>query len=149
MGFGPVYDYAPGKVDWLARGLPTEGRDAGAATAGSLARRDVATCTLDTPLHEARKRAAAAGGVCVVTNEDRVVLGLLREKEFAAADDDAPVPKAMRPGPSTFRPHVAVKEMAEYMTKHNLESAPITSADGRLIGVLYRDVAVHAAHNGS
>jgi rhodanese-related sulfurtransferase len=28
MGFSRVYDYAVGKVDWMAAGLPTEGTNA-------------------------------------------------------------------------------------------------------------------------
>ena len=28
LGFQQVYDYVPGKVDWLARGLPREGEKA-------------------------------------------------------------------------------------------------------------------------
>jgi hypothetical protein len=35
--------------------------------------------------------------------------------------------------------------MADYMTKHDLASAPITSSDGRLIGVLFADDARRVA----
>jgi len=142
-----VYDYVPGKVDWLARGLPVEGTNAGNPTAGRLAQRDVATCGPDETVGTARARAARSGNVCVVVNAERVVFGILREKEFAAEDDVA-VAEVMRPGPSTFRPHVSAKEMADYMTKHDLASAPVTTADGRLVGLLLRDVAVKAAENG-
>ena len=139
-----MYDYVPGKVDWLARDFPTEGRDAGKPTAGRLAQRDVATCALDATVGDARRGASRTGGVCVVVNDERVVLGVLRERELAASDA-TPVVEAMRPGPSTFRPHVAIAEMAEYMTKHDLDSVPVTASDGRLIGVLFRDVALRAA----
>ena len=135
-------------MDWLARGLPVEGRDAGKPNAGRLARRDVATCAADDTVGTARERAADRGGVCVVVNTEGVVFGILREKELAAPDD-TPVANAMRAGPSTFRPHVAAKEMADYMTKHKLTNAPITTADGRLVGVLFNDVALQAAENGS
>ena len=47
--------------------------------------------------------------------------------------------------PSTFRPHVPIGEMAEYMVAHDLPSSPITSSDGRLIGILRREDAVHEA----
>ena len=77
-----------------------------------------------------------------------MVLGVLCERDLAGSDD-TPVADAMRPGPSTFRPNVAIAEMADYMTKHNLENAPVTSADGRLVGLLFRDDAVHASHKGS
>ena len=39
-GFGPVYDYAAGKTDWLAYDLPFEGT---AQLAGLFTRRGVAT----------------------------------------------------------------------------------------------------------
>jgi len=53
--------------------------------------------------------------------------------------------QAMRPGPSTFRPYVSIKEMAENMTKHMLESSPITTSDGRLVGLLLQKDAVQKA----
>jgi Mg/Co/Ni transporter MgtE len=143
-----VYDYVPGKIDWLAHGLPSEGRDAGKPTAGRIARRDIATCSLDETLGGIRDRASRSGGTCVVVNEERVVLGVLCERDLAGSDD-TPVADAMRPGPSTFRPNVAIAEMADYMTKHNLENAPITSADGRLVGVLFRGDAIRAANTSS
>ena len=51
----------------------------------------------------------------------------------------------MRPGSSTFRTFVPIEEMAKYMTEHNLESAPITTSDGRLVGLLRRGDAVREA----
>lgn len=42
----------------------------------------------------------------------------------------------MRPGPSTFRPYVLADEMAKFMVDHKLESSPITTSDGRLVGLL-------------
>ena len=38
LGFEHVFDYVPGKMDWLARNLPVEGELADARTAGALAR---------------------------------------------------------------------------------------------------------------
>jgi predicted transcriptional regulator len=51
----------------------------------------------------------------------------------------------MRPGPSTFRPNVPIQEMAEYMIDHDLVSSPITTSDGRLVGLLLRDDATRVA----
>jgi CBS domain-containing protein len=140
-----VYDYVPGKADWLAAGMPFEGTKAGIPTAGSVARRDVATCAPDDTVAEARRRAEKAGGVCVVVNAERVVFGLLREAELASAGDQK-ASEAMRPGPSTFRPNATIIEMAAYMVEHNLVNCPITTNDGRLVGVLFRDDAVQAHH---
>ncbi len=88
---------------------------------------------------------AAGWDACVVVNEERVVFGLLREAELDAGQE-GPVEKAMRPGPSTFRPHVPIEEMAQFMQQHDLASSPITSSDGRLIGILRREDAQRVAH---
>jgi CBS domain-containing protein len=146
MGFSRVYDYAAGKLDWLAAGLPTEGTNAQRPRARDVARTDVPTCGLRDRLGNVQVAVRAAGwNACVVVNDERVVLGLLREKELAG-DADLNVEDAMRPGPSTFRPHVAIEEMARFMTEHNLESSPITISDGRLLGLLLREDAVRIAH---
>ena len=142
LGFEEVYDYVAGKLDWLAAGLPTEGSNASRPRAGDMARRDVPTCRLDERVGEVRDRVRAGGwDACVVTNEHRVVLGLLRSEELNGPGE-ARIDEAMRPGPSTFRPHVGIDEMAAFMTKRGLENAPVTSSDGRLVGLLYRDDVV-------
>ncbi len=82
--------------------------------------------------------------MCVVVNEAGVVAGILRAKELER-DDGLRAEEAMRPGPSTYRPNVPIAEMAQKMTEHDLASVPVTSADGTLIGVLFRDEAVKAA----
>ena len=48
-GFGPVYDYAAGKMDWLAADLPFQGT---AILAGTFTRRGVATVEEPTPAAE-------------------------------------------------------------------------------------------------
>ena len=93
-------------------------------------------------MHEVREQVGAAGwDACVVVNEERVVFGLLRDRELAKGTVET-VERSMRPGPSTFRPDVPIEEMAGYMVQHDLVRSPITSADGRLIGLLRRDDAV-------
>jgi len=142
LGFGDVYDYVDGKVDWMAAGLPTEGTNAQKPRAGDVARKDVPTCGLTEKLGEVATRVRALGwDAVVVVNEQRVVLGLLRTKELAA-DQEQSIEKAMRPGPSTFRPYVSLHDMLHFMIDHKLESSPITTSDGRLVGLLMqKDVA--------
>jgi hypothetical protein len=53
----------------------------------------------------------------------------------------------MRPGPSTFRPFVPIQEMATFMEEHRLDSSPITTSDGRLVGLLLREDAVRVARD--
>ncbi len=125
-----------GKLDWLAAGLPTEGTNSERPRAGDVARKDVPTCFLNERLGDVRGWVRAGGwNACVVLNEERVVLGLLRAKELDA-DPDLRIEEAMRPGPSTFRPFVAIEEMAQLMIDHDVESSPITTSDGRLVGLL-------------
>jgi CBS domain-containing protein len=146
MGFTQVHDYVAGKLDWLAAGGPIEGTGAAQPRAGGVARADVPTCALDERLGEVRERVKAAGwDACVVVNGERVVLGLLRAEELDG-DPGSQIEQAMRPGPSTFRPHVPIAELAHFLVDHDVPNAPITTSDGRLVGLLLRDDALHAAH---
>jgi CBS domain-containing protein len=134
-----------GKQDWLAAGLPAEGTLAGLPRAGDVARKDAPKCRVDERLGDVKARVKGSGwSLCVVVNEANVVFVLFREKELEK-EDDLTVERAMRPGPSTFRPHVPITEMAEYMAEHDLKSSPITTSDGRLVGVLMREDAERVA----
>jgi Mg/Co/Ni transporter MgtE len=134
-----------GELDWLAAGLPTEGGNADQPRAGDVARRDVPTCRLDEPIGQVREQVRAAGwDACVVLNDERVVLGLLRAEELGRGQDE-PVEQVMRPGPSTFRPHVPIEELAHHMIHHDLPSSPVTTSDGRLVGLLRREDAARVA----
>jgi CBS domain-containing protein len=137
-----VYDYQAGIQDWLAAGLPAEGTNARRPRLADVARRDVPTCSLGERLGDVRDRAAAAGwDACVVVSPELVVLGLLRAEELNA-DPDLPVEQAMRPGPSTYRPSVSVTEMRRIMAGRDLDSSPVTTSDGRLVGLVRKqDVA--------
>jgi CBS domain-containing protein len=140
-----VYDYEAGKQDWAAFGLPTEGTLAERPRAGNVSRRDAPTCRLEETLGPIKERVRASGfDVCVVVNGDRIVLGMLREEQLSLPDD-LTAEQAMRVGPSTFRPNVGIMEMAEFMVEHDLGSAPVTTSDGRLVGLLVRDDALRTA----
>jgi predicted transcriptional regulator len=137
-----VYDYQAGIQDWMGAGLPTEGTSAQRPRLADVARRDVPVCSLGERLGDVRDRTVAAGwDACVVVSPERVVLGLLRARELNA-DPSLPVERAMRPGPSTYRPSVSVAEMRRIMADRDLDSSPVTTADGRLVGLVRkRDVA--------
>jgi CBS domain-containing protein len=66
-----------------------------------------------------------------------VVLGLLRAGELGAGPDLV-VEKVMRPGPSTYRPSVSVEAMRLIMIDRKLASSPVTTSDGRLVGLVRR-----------
>jgi predicted transcriptional regulator len=137
-----VYDYQAGIQDWIGAGLPTEGTSAQRPRLADVARRDVPVCSLGERLGDVRDRAVAAGwDACVVVSPQRVVLGLLRARELNA-DPELPAERAMRPGPSTYRPSVSVAEMRGIMADRDLESSPVTTSDGRLVGLVRRqDIA--------
>src|SRR6267378_4307681 len=91
LGFQNVYDYKPGKLDWMAAGLPTEGAHTSKRRAGDLAK-------MDEKLVDVRKRVKDA---VVVVNEHNIVMGILRSKELQQ-DGNLTIEKAMHSGPSTF-----------------------------------------------
>ena len=140
-----MYDYVPGKADWFASGLPKEGRLASVPTIGEAARQDVPTCAPAEKVENARDRVRVAGrDTCVVVNKERIVLGLLREKELSS-DPEATVERVMRSGPTTFRPVMLVGKMAERMRERGARTVLVTTSDGRLIGLLYREDAERLA----
>jgi Mg/Co/Ni transporter MgtE len=136
LGFSNVHEYAAGKMDWLAAGLPSEGEYADELTAKDAMRMETAACRLD-------DQAGAAGHeidkdtVCVVLDERGVVLGrvarsALRERPDARVED------VMSPGPVTFRPNVSLRQLTERMQDRKVRTVLITDPDGRLLGVLHR-----------
>jgi CBS domain-containing protein len=144
-GFETVYDNVPGKADWAASGLPTEGTLASVPTIGDAARRDVLTCTLGEKLSDAQERVRAAGwDACVVVNKEQVVLGLLRKKELTL-DPDVGVEQVMRNGPTTSRPNEPLRKMAKRMRERGARTMLVTTSDGKLVGLLYRDDAERLA----
>ena len=116
--------------------MPIEGTNTQLPRLVDVVRRDAPTCSLAERLGDVRDRVIAAGwDACVVVSQDRVVLGLLRAKELQA-DPHLLVERVMRPGPSTYRPSVSVEEMRRTMTERNLENSPVTTSDGKLVGLV-------------
>jgi CBS domain-containing protein len=140
LGFARVYRYPAGKADWLAAGLPSEGRNAGASRAGTVAR-DVPTCAPGERVGEVARRAREAGSdVCIVVNDERVVLGRLRG-EALDEGSDAVVEDVMEEGPTTTRANTDLLSLATRLHDHDVASILVTDPDGRLIGVAHRDDA--------
>jgi predicted transcriptional regulator len=79
-----------------------------------------------------------------VVNEERIVMGLLRAEQLGRKEERT-AESAMRPGPSTFRPNIAIAKMAELMVKRDLPNAPVTTSAGELIGLLVREDAERVA----
>jgi Mg/Co/Ni transporter MgtE len=139
LGFEHVYDYMPGKVDWLARGLPREGGKATEPRAVDFARQDVVTCGLRDRVGEVRQRVEASPyGFAFVLSRDGVLLGRLR-KAALEGDPEATADGVMEPGPSTVRADVAPAGLRDQLERGDLSTAVITDPDGRLLGVVRRD----------
>ena len=137
MGFREVYDYAPGKADWGAAGLPLEGSLAAEPRIGAAAV-DLPSCRLDEPVADVRRRAQEQGwGVVVAVNERRIVLGVLR-RQALEGDGNRSVEEVMAPGPSTFRPNIGVHDMYHHMVERNIQGALVTRSDGSLVGIVRR-----------
>lgn len=144
LGFTHIYDYVAGKADWGSAGLPLEG-ESGRQRAGAHARADVPRCRLDERLPAVRRRVSVGGWeTCFVVDGEGVVLGRLG-RAVLGAEDDVTVEKAMDEGPSTVRPSARLAELVERMQRQNLSSVPVTTLDGRLVGLLLRNDAEAAA----
>jgi CBS domain-containing protein len=138
LGFSRVHRYTPGKDGWLAMGLPTEGPEATTPRAGDVADRDAPTCTLHDRLGDVHDRLRAAGETnCIVINDQRVVLGRVRD-EALNGDGEQPVEAVMEAGPTTVRTSEPLEALIGRMQKRRVESIVVSTADGVLVGVLHR-----------
>ena len=139
LGFEHVYDYVPGKADWLARGLPSEGTDAARPRVCALARDDVVTCSLDTRTGGLiEKIDASPYGFALVIADGGTLLGRVRRSKLADADSVATAEDVMDPGPSTVRADLDVDELRKRLDKRDLKTALVSTPEGRLIGVVTR-----------
>jgi CBS domain-containing protein len=134
-GFGPVYDYAAGKVDWIAADLPFEGT---ARLAGLFTRRDVATVTERTPAGEALRLLDAQGfGPVLVLNQAGVVMGAAYRDALASASGEAETGTVMRSGVSTVRPSEDAAALAHRMSRAEVTRTVVTRPDGTLVGLFF------------
>jgi CBS domain-containing protein len=136
MGFEEVYDYTAGKADWGSFGLPLEGTNGSETRGGAHLRTDVPTCLIDESFEDVCKALDESGwDTCFVVDERRVVLGRLGRR--AIRERRAPtVEEAMTPGPRTVRPSARLEEMVERMRSQRLTNLPVTTSDGRFVGLL-------------
>jgi hypothetical protein len=147
LGFTRVYRYDAGKADWSAAGSRGKPAQAFGPIAADVARRDVPACRLPERLEDVRARVRAAGWeTCMVVNEAGVVLGRVGKQALDSADARTTAQEAMASGPSTFRPDVPLTQLVEYMRAHDLTTAPITTSDGVLVGLMLRQDAEHRIH---
>jgi rhodanese-related sulfurtransferase/CBS domain-containing protein len=148
LGFEDVCDYAVGKVDWTARGLPTEGTKAPDPTVTAVLRTDVVTCRPEEKLSAVAERVKDSPfGFALVTREDGALLGRL---PAAALDQPSAegVAEAMTLGPSTVRADTELESLVERLEGKDLRFAIVTAPDGRLLGVVRRSDAERLLEEG-
>jgi|ERR671923_458434 predicted transcriptional regulator len=143
LGFRQVYDYVPSKIDWFANGFPREGKAAKIPWAGDLAREDSPTCAPADQLGDVRERVLASHDVCVVVNEHRIVVGVLRGNALSK-DPDARVADVMELGPNTLRPNRPVQELLQSRANQGIKHWIVTTSHGVLLGLLVRADAERA-----
>ena len=137
LGYGPVCEYAAGKADWLAAGLPTVTGGERPQRAADAMDRSVATCRPDQVVADI-VATGAPGGVWVVVNEHWVVLGRLRADRVDPADDRR-AEEVMEPGPATVRADAPAAETTERMRTRGAASVIVSTPEGVLLGLLRAD----------
>ena len=141
IGFEQVYDYVAGKADWGSAGLPLEGVEGSETRAGAHVRTDVPTCSPDDRLRDVCEHLDESGwDTCFVVDERRVVLGRLGRRAIRGREDIT-AEQAMALGPSTIRPSARLADVVERMRRQKLTNLPVTTSDGRLVGLLLREDA--------
>src|SRR3954469_8010353 len=85
IGFTSVYHYA-GKADWGSFGLPLEGKADSRTRVRSIVRKDAPTCRPDELASTVAERVGGEWRICVVTNVEGVVLGLLGRQALRSGE---------------------------------------------------------------
>ena len=76
--------------------------------------------------------------MCIVVNDEHVVLGRLRGAAFDG-DPSTPIEQVMESGPTTIRPDVLLRDIIERLHGARVDSILVASEAGRLVGILYKD----------
>ncbi len=137
LGFGDAYDYVGSKMDWIGAGLPFEGEAADRPRLATLANRSVPTCSLEEKVGELTDR-LGDWEICIVVNDARVVLGLVRA-ETAALDADRAVEEVMKEAPKTYRPQFGPSDVLPDLDKTPRSWVLVTNLDGTLVGIVRPD----------
>lgn len=140
LGYGPVYDYAAGKVDWMAAGLSTIRADSSQPRALDVADRAPPTCRPDQPVSEVV--GSAPPRTLIVINDEGIVLGWFRAGA-SAGEGTARVEDVMEPGPATVRANEPLPPLLERMAGRQVNEIIVTTPEGRLLGVVRRPEEEH------
>jgi CBS domain-containing protein len=136
LGFERIYDYMPGKIDWLARGLPVEGDQKPVPRVKDIVRDDVVRAGVEEPIGQVRTRVERSPyGFALVVANGGTLLGRLRKRALEG-EPNASSEQLMEPGPSTVRLDADARELAERLRQRDLKTAVVTDPEGRLAGVV-------------
>lgn len=106
-------------------------------------RTDAPTCNPDERLQDVRGR-LGDWDTCFVLDDDGVLLGRLGRSALRR-DDDVSAGEAMSDGPSTIRPSARLDWSLRRMETNDLTNLPVTTPDGRFLGLLTREDATRAS----
>jgi rhodanese-related sulfurtransferase len=134
LGFPDVHDYVGSKTAWLGEGLPVEGDIPATSRAGAIARK-VPTCRIEDRTGELGERFIGDDGLCVVVDDDEVVLGVVRQ-ETVGLPADTPVADVLLPAPPSVRPSITARDLARSMDDDGRRYVLVTTSHGRLLGIV-------------
>jgi Mg/Co/Ni transporter MgtE len=135
MGFQEVYRYTPGKVDWLAAGLQTEGTESRKLRIRQMTQKEAPTCALRERLEDVKSRRRPNQDLCVVVNDRNIVLGVIQGEAWDA-NPQSRVADIMNPGPRTIRPDLDPKDVQKMLRHYDAPTAIVATSDGELLGIL-------------
>lgn len=91
--------------------------------------------------------AASPYGFALVVSRNGTLVGRLPAATLAG-DPATPAERVMEAGPTTVRPDRLLSELVDRMRTKNVTVLPVTTPEGRLLGVLPRSVAERTLEGG-
>jgi predicted transcriptional regulator len=134
-----VFDLAGGKSGWRERGLPMQGTGPFRYVAGQVLTPATATCLPDA-LSDDIRAMLRSNPVCVVVNEQGIVLGRVRRKDLPE-EDHARAADFMQLGPATVQRREELGGLVQRMRKAGVTTIIVTTPKGELVGIVDRDDA--------
>ena len=135
LGFTDVCDYTASKAAWMACGLPVEGTVRSSTRAGAIARTTILRCSLGEKVGDLRDRFGDET-VCVVLDDDGIVLGAVRRGGHAARRHH---PRRRRPATGTAdgppEHHRPRSSPAAWIATGG-RTCYVTTVEGRLLGLV-------------
>jgi Mg/Co/Ni transporter MgtE len=136
----------PGKVDWLSHNLPVEGERATPPTAGRLMRDDAVRCAPGDRVGDVLDSVKRSPYTfALVTDEAGQLLGRVRGSLCSESDRERAAGEVMELDPSTVRPHRSAQAVAKRLAEKGFKWAIVTTPEGRLLGVAWREDLERAA----